>query len=196
MTVATLVALIGLNTMSHAQTTVNTTPQTVRVVSTDAKKFRVSLPVAKAEVALIDADGTVLYQGSLKQTNGVGTAFNVATLPDGQYYLTATNDTFWFSQGLTISNNRLTVNENMTQEAVQPTLTAYDRNKFEVMMPTKNVSNVKLAIYNANDELVYQDSFRNHANRRFNLDGLPTGNYTVFVGPSEKLFSQHVVVRR
>jgi hypothetical protein len=165
-------------------------------VATDAKKFRLSLPVPTAEVALIDAEGTVLYQGVLKPNGQKPTAFNVNTLPDGQYYLTATNDEFWFSQGLTISNNRLTVNAQTMQEVARPTLTAYDRNKFELTLPARNVSAVNVAIYNGNDELVFSDNFRNSPARRFNLDGLPVGDYTVLVGPDQKRFAQRIAIRR
>ncbi len=196
MTVATLVALIGLNTLSQAQTTASAVSYPVQVVATDAKKLRLNLPATKADVALIDADGTVLYQGTVKQLNSRGTAFNLSTLPDGQYFLTATNDEFWFSQGLTITNNKLAVNEKSTQEVVRPTLTAYDRNKFELTIPGQNVSDVNVAIYNGNDELVFRDSFRNRHARRFNLESMPSGDYTVLVGPEQKQFSQHIAIRR
>jgi hypothetical protein len=195
-TVATLVALIGLTTVSQAQTSARTSAPSVQVVATDAKKFRLSLPVPTAEVALIDAEGTVLYQGVLKPNGQKPTAFNVNTLPDGQYYLTATNDEFWFSQGLTISNNRLTVNAQTMQEVARPTLTAYDRNKFELTLPARNVPAVNVAIYNGNDELVFSDNFRNSPARRFNLDGLPVGDYTVLVGPDQKRFAQRIAIRR
>jgi hypothetical protein len=193
MTVATLVALIGLNTLSVAQTA---PLRPVQVTATAAKKFVVSLPVTKADVALIDADGTVLYQGEMTQTNGKGTVMNLATLPDGRYALTATNNDFWFSQGITISNNRLTVNEQTTQEVIRPTLTAYDRNRFELTVPTRNVAALNVLIYNGNDELVFSDNFRNSTARRFNLDALPAGDYTLLVGPDQKRFAQRIAVRR
>lgn len=167
----------------------------VKVEKSEQKKVRVYIkPGTPVDVAIIDADGNVLYRGVIAKNATRSTSFNLNHLPDGQYYLTASNNAWWMSQGLTIKANAVNVDERNLQQLAQPTLTAYDKNKFEVMLPSKNVEEATVAIYDTQNVLVETDVIKG-SSRRFDLSGLPDGAYTFVVGPSQKQFVSRIDVR-
>ncbi len=168
----------------------------VKVIKSENKKVRLYTPInTPVTVAIIDADGNLLYQGDVKAKDLRGMAFDMKTLPDGQYFLTATNDTFWLSQGLTVRGAELTVNEKLVSQLEKPTLTPYAKNKFEVTLPNANVRAVNVAIYNQQNDLVFADEIKSADTRRFDLNTLPAGDYTFIVGPEQKKFAQHVQIQ-
>ena len=111
-------------------------------------------------MAIIDADGNVLYRGIITKNVKRATSFNLNNLPDGQYYLTAGNSAWWMSQGLTIKANALNVDDRNLQQLAQPILTAYEKNKIEVILPDKNIDEANVAIYDAQNVLVQTDRLK------------------------------------
>lgn len=167
----------------------------VKVEKSEQKKVRVyTKPGKPVDVAIIDADGNVLYRGTITKNATRSTSFNLANLPDGQYFLTASNDAWWMSQGLTIKANAVNVDERNVQQLAEPTLTAYEKNKFEVTLPSKNVQEATVAIYDTQNVLVETDTMRG-SSRRFDLSSLPSGAYTFVVGPAQKQFVSRIDVR-
>ncbi|SFD52546.1 T9SS type A sorting domain-containing protein [Spirosoma endophyticum] len=167
----------------------------VSVEKSEQKKVRLYTKLGESvDVAIIDADGHILYKGVVAKNDAKATSFNLKGLPDGQYYLTASNDTYWMSQGLTIKGNALIIEDRNQQLLAQPTLTAYEKNKFEVNLPTKNVEEASVAIYDAQNVLVQTDAFKGSV-RRFDLSGLPDGAYTFIVGPNQKQFTSSISIK-
>ena len=167
----------------------------VKVEKSEQKKVRMyTQPGTPVDVAIIDADGNVLYRGVISKGAKRATLFNLNSLPDGQYYLTAGNNAWWMSQGLTIKANALSVDERSLQQLAQPTLTAYEKNKIEVLLPAKNIGEANVSIYDAQNVLVQTDRIKG-ASRRFDLSGLPDGAYTFVVGPDQKHFTSRVDVQ-
>lgn len=168
----------------------------VKVIKSESKKVRLYTPLnTPVSVAIIDAEGNLLYQGQVQAKDLRGMAFNLNTLPDGQYFLTATNNEFWLSQGLTVRGNELLVNEQSYSQLDKPTLTPYAKNKFEVTMPATNVQTVNVAIYNQQNDLVFSDNVKATNSRRFDLNTLPAGDYTFVVGPEQKKFAEHIQIQ-
>jgi hypothetical protein len=195
--VAALLVAFSLAGQGVAQAQHTPEGNQVNVVKSDKKKFRLHTPQMPVDVALIDADGTVLYQGTVNRKDARATSFNLATLPDGQYFLTATAPDFWMSQALTVRNNDLTVDAQTMQQVNKPTLTAYEKNKFEMTIPGVNVpATTSIAIYNAANELVFSDQLVGATGKRFNLTRLPEGEYTFVVNPGQASFSERIAIRR
>ena len=166
----------------------------VKIEKSASKKVRVyAKPGTPVDVSLIDADGNVLYRGVIAKNAQHATSFNLNNLPDGQYYLTAGNNAWWMSQGLTIKANSVNVDERM-QQVAKPTLTAYEKNKVEVVLPVNNVEESTVAIYDPQNVLVQTDSFKGSV-RRFDLSGLPSGAYTFVVGPDQKQFTSRIDIQ-
>jgi hypothetical protein len=167
----------------------------VKVEKSASKKVRVyTKPGTSVDLALIDADGNVLYRGVIAKSEQHATSFNLANLPDGQYYLTAGNNAWWMSQGLTIKANSVNVDERNIQQVAKPTLTAYEKNKIKVVLPVSNVEQSTVAIYDPQNVLVQTDSFKGSV-RRFDLSGLPDGAYTFVVGPDQKQFTTRISIQ-
>ena len=145
-------------------------------------------------MAIIDADGNVLYRGIITKNAKRATSFNLKSLPDGQYYLTAGNNAWWMSQGLTIKANAVNVDAQNLQQLAQPTLTAYEKNKIEVVLPAKNVDEANVAIYDPQNVLVQTDTFKGSV-RRFDLSAMPDGAYTFVVGPNQKQFTTRIDIQ-
>ena len=173
----------------------------MKIEKSENKKVRLHIPTASStsttavDVAIIDTDGNVLYQGVAARNKTGQQSFNLKNLPDGQYYITAGTNAWWLSQGIIIRGNALTMDARNLQQVTQPTLTAYEKNKIEVTMPATNVTDASVAIYDAQNVLVHTEKFTGPA-RRFDLSSLPEGAYTFVVGPDQKHFSSRVDVRK
>lgn len=201
LSIAVLLSVWSLAGTAGAQADNGSGANGVKIEKSESKKVRLYIPAtgstsnAAVDVAIIDADGNVLYQGTAARNKTGQQSFNLKNLPDGQYYITAGNNAWWMSQGVTIRGNALTVEARNLQQVAQPTLTAYEKNKIEVTMPATNVRDASVAIYDAQNVLVHAEKFTGSA-RRFDLSSLPEGAYTFVVGPDQKHFSSRVDVRK
>ncbi|WP_338876321.1 T9SS type A sorting domain-containing protein [Spirosoma sp. SC4-14] len=193
--IAVLVSVCGLAGMGDAKADNGSIVSGVNVEKSEQKKVRLYTQTAQpVDVAIIDAEGHLLYRGVASKNQKGTTSFNLNNLPDGQYFLTASNDTYWMSQVFTINGNSLTLDKNGLKQVLQPTVMAYDKNKFEVSLPANNVEEANVAIYDAQNVLVQTDTFSGAA-RRFDLSALPDGAYTFIVGPSQKQFTTRVDIK-
>lgn len=176
-----------------AQTPVSNAP--VKVVKSSVKKIRLQTPVgATMDVSVIDQTGTVLYSGQLRAKDSRGTSLNLASLPDGRYYVTATNNDVWMSQGIVVRNDQVSVDAQNVTEVVRPALVAYAKNKYEVVMP--GVKSLTVAIYDRLNDLVFTKSFGSAGEvHRFDLSSLPLGDYTFVYGPEQKQFTERVAIK-
>lgn len=201
LTIAVLLSVWSLAGTQGANADNGSGANGVKIEKSESKKVRLYIPTgstksnATVDVAIIDAEGNVLYQGVAVKSKTGQQSFNLKNLPDGQYYITAGNNAWWMSQGVTIRGNALTVDARNLQQVMQPTLTAYGKNKIEVALPAVNVKDASVAIYDAQNVLVHAEKFTGPA-RRFDLSSLPEGAYTFVVGPDQKHFSSRVDVRK
>lgn len=195
LSIAVLVSVWSLAGLGVAQADNGSGMGGVKVEKSENKKVRVyTKPGTPVDVAIIDADGNVLYRGTIAKNSPRATSFNLKNLPDGQYYLTAGNNAWWMSQGLTIQANALSIDERNLQQVAKPTLTAYEKNKIEVVLPVQNVEESTVAIYDPQNVLVQSDSFKGSV-RRFDLSALPDGAYTFVVGPNQKQFTTRIDIQ-
>ena len=195
LSIAVLLSVWSLAGMGDAKADNGSGMGGVKVEKSEQKKVRVYTKAgASVDVAIIDADGNVLYRGIIANNNQKSTSFNLNSLPDGQYFLTAGNNAWWMSQGLTIRANTVSVDERNLLQVAQPTLTAYEKNKIEVVLPAKNVDESTVSIYDPQNVLVKTDTFKG-STRRFDLSSLPDGAYTFVVGPNQKQFISHVDIQ-
>jgi hypothetical protein len=193
LTMAALMVAAGLMSTGGAYAQTNEPVKGISVRKSDSKKIRLYTQ-APVELAVVDADGTILYKGDINGKTGQVTALNLHNLPDGRYFLTATNNDFWVSQGLTIRNDQVSVDASNAATLVKPTLTAYGKNKFEVTMP--GARNINVTIYDRFNALVFNELYQNGEKHRFDLSRLPEGDYTILVGPEFKQFSERIMVQR
>ncbi|WP_375446756.1 T9SS C-terminal target domain-containing protein [uncultured Fibrella sp.] len=194
-TIAMLAAALTLTAAGNAVAQTPAQGAPVQIVKSAIKKIRLQTPAgATMDVSVIDQTGTVLYSGAVRAKDNRGTSLNLANLPDGRYYVTATNNDFWMSQGILVRNDQVTVDAQNVTEVVRPALVAYAKNKYEVVMP--GVKTLNVAIYDRMNELVFTKSFGSSGEvHRFDLSSLPTGEYTFVYGPEQKQFTEHVAIK-
>ena len=195
LSIAVLLSVLSLAGMGDAKADNGSGMGGVKVEKSEQKKVRVyTQPGASVDLALIDAEGNVLYWGLISKNSTKATSFNLNSLPDGQYYLTAGNNAWWMSQGITIKANAVNVDPRNLKQVAQPIVTAYEKNKIEVTLPAKNVEDANVAIYDAQNVLVQVDAIKG-STRRFDLSAMPDGAYTFVVGPNQKQFTTRVDIR-
>ncbi len=168
----------------------------VKIVKRDAKKVEVRVNqqnVGVLDVELKDKEGVLIYSGEIKGGENVSTQFNLNALPNGEYLLNCSNNNFWSLQKLTIANGNVEINENTYQEVLSPTVESIALNRFEVTTNNKNVADLEVSIANRAGEVVYT-GYLSNANR-FNLNHLPTGEYSFEFTVANKSFKQYVNVK-
>lgn len=201
LSVVVLLAALGLVSMGGAMASEGPEVSTVKVVKSEKKKFRLYIPAtlplgsSSVQVALIDVDGTVLYQGAVADRKQEGIPFNLNSLPDGRYYLTVSNDSWWTSQEFSIQANTLVVDDHRVSQFVKPTVSAYAKNKVQLSVQAVNLPDMTVSIYDRNDELVYSDQFKGNVHR-LDLNNLPKGSYTVAVGLPYKRFTETIEISK
>lgn len=194
LTIATLLAAWTLGTAEMAVAQTADKPSTVNVLKSGVKKVRLYSPVnTPVDVAVIDLTGNLLYQGTLRSLDKRGALLNLVNLPDGRYFVTATNDGFWMSQGLTIRNDVVSVDAQNMTELTKPVLNTYAQNKYELVTP--GVKELTVSIYDRMNDLVFSKSFGQGNTHRFDLSSLPAGDYTFVYGPSQKQFTERVAIK-
>ncbi|MEZ0483696.1 T9SS C-terminal target domain-containing protein [Fibrella aquatica] len=194
-TIAMLAVALTLTTAGSVVAQSSTVNGPVKVAKSAAKKVRLQTPVgATMDVAVIDQIGTVLYAGSFRAKDSRGTSLNLSNLPEGRYFITATNDDVWMSQGIMVNNDQVSVDAQNVTEVVRPALVSYAQNKYELVMP--GVNSLTVAIYDRMNDLVFTKSFGSAGEvHRFDLSSLPSGDYTFVYGPSEKQFTERVAIK-
>ncbi|WP_288428287.1 T9SS C-terminal target domain-containing protein [uncultured Spirosoma sp.] len=194
LSIAVLLSVLSVAGAGVAKADTGSLVEGVKIAKADQKKVRIYTQAnAPVDVTIADADGNVLYKGALSGKKH-SASFDLNNLPDGQYYLTAGNKSWWLSQGLNIKDNALNIEDRNLQQVVQPTITTYNNNKVEVVMPAKNVDDANVAIYDAQNVLVHTGSFSGPVGR-FDLSALPDGSYTFVVGPEQKQFVTRVGIK-
>ncbi|MBO0934819.1 T9SS C-terminal target domain-containing protein [Fibrella aquatilis] len=170
-------------------------PVTVAAFKSGGKRIRLATPINSAvDVAIMDEQGTLLHQSTIRATDKRGILLNLKNLPNGRYFVTATNNDFWVSQGVTVNNEQVLVNTRNVTELIRPVVTAYAKNKFEVAMP--GVEKMTISIYNPTNDLVYTQSFGAGNRHRFDLSSLPGGQYTFVYGPEQKQFIERIAINQ
>ncbi len=199
LSVTSLLLMGSLVSQGSGLTAKNPEVRTVKVVKSERKKFRLYIPStlplggSQVQVALIDLDGNVLHQGTAIDRYQQGISYDLNSLPDGQYFLTVTNDAWWTSQPFEIEGNTLSVNEKRITQLIRPTVSSYAKNKIQLTVQSTNVPEMTMALYDKNNEIVFTESVSGTVNR-YNLSGLPAGNYTMTVGSPAKKFSEQIVI--
>ncbi|MFN8349111.1 MAG: hypothetical protein U0X91_29190 [Spirosomataceae bacterium] len=193
---STVLAAMMLATAGNAMAETHLFTKDVKLVKRDTKKVEVKINqpnVGELDVKIEDNEGVVVYAGSLKGGENVSTQFNLNALPNGEYVLSCSNNGFWSSQHLSITNGNVVINENSYQEALPPKVESFALNRFEVTPVVKNVADLAVTITNNEGVPVY-DGYLSSGSR-FNLGHLPSGNYAFEFTVADKVFKQHVKVK-
>lgn len=150
---------------------------------------------APASVWVVNAEGVVLLE---EKTSGVKFAklFNLELLPAGEYKVIVSTERKEIIQPLTLQGNAVVINDNKREEYFTPYIRLRE-GAVDVMMFNNRLADVSVVIYNDQGNAVYEDTMENvlKVEKRYSLNDLEKGSYTVRVSTPRKDYYQAVAVK-
>lgn len=143
-----------------------------------------------AELKLVNGNKETVYAEAVpmsKQT--YAKALNLEAMQGGDYVLIVRNGNREVRQPFSLQENQLSLNANSRYELFLPQV-KISGEALEVNLLNRQVATVRVAILNHAGELVYEDIIPNTiaVGRRYRLEKLDSGAYTVVVSTPEQVF--------
>jgi len=162
------------------------------------KKFYLSLEDVSAQtsIQIIDQDGFVLVEENVAASEQFTKVFNMGKLISGNYTLVIKSDYKKTVQPIVVTSRELILEEEKRQEFYPAIIVAEKENvSVSLLNPTK--SEVKFSIIDREGEVIFRDELKDKMviGKRYNLEQLPAGNYTVLVYTSNDVYSKDLTLR-
>lgn len=146
-------------------------------------------------VWVVNEDGIVLLE---EKTTGAKFAkmFNLELLPAGEYKVIVNMERKEIIQPVTLQENAVVINENKREEFFSPYIKVRE-DAIDVMLFNGRLTDVSVAIFDEQGSAVYEDTMQNvlKVEKRYSLNDLARGSYTVRVSTSHKDYYQAVAVK-
>jgi len=170
-----LVGLTVLSTMSIA----SVTDLQANVRFAGEKSFALYLNGLSTNVQIVleDQDGRTLYKEQLKNLENFAKRYNLSNLPNGEYILTIEDELIIKSIDLSIEGNLVIFEEEENTFKPQTTTT---NSIVKINMPTMNNSELKVAIKDINDYVVFEEvviTREEGLKRAYDLSKIKAGEY-------------------
>lgn len=145
------------------------------------------------EVSIIDNSGLVLYRKS-STGNGVAKSFDLKELPVGNYTLEIEDDKKVTSYAMEVVNDGLSINKSNVS-VFKPVISV--NNRFVNVSMLKFIDgSVNMGIYNAQNELVFNDKINGESiSLRYDLSKLAAGKYTLLFNVEGHSFQEFVTIK-
>ena len=150
----------------------------------------------EAKILLTDIDGQVLLS---QETNGekeFARVFNLNQLPRGEYFITVRTSLKEVVQPISLTGTEVLVNTEKKREFFTPVIRAED-DFVDVSLFNGRIGDVTVNILDSNNEQVFQEKLENVlvVEKRYRLDKLPWGRYTIEVVTPSKSYRKPFEVR-
>lgn len=150
----------------------------------------------EAKILLTDIDGQVLLS---QETNGekeFAKVFNLNQLPRGEYFITVRTSLKEVVQPISLTGTEVLVNTEKKREFFTPVIRAED-DFVDVSLFNGRIGDVTINILDSNNEQVFQEKLENVlvVEKRYRLDKLPWGRYTIEVVTPSKSYRKPFEVR-
>ena len=150
----------------------------------------------EAKILLTDIDGQVLLS---QETNGekeFARVFNLNQLPRGEYFITVRTSLKEVVQPISLTGTEVLVNTEKKREFFTPVIRAED-DYVDVSLFNGRIGDVTVNILDSNNEQVFQEKLENVlvVEKRYRLDKLPWGRYTIEVVTPSKSYRKPFEVR-
>ncbi|MCB9265822.1 MAG: T9SS type A sorting domain-containing protein [Lewinellaceae bacterium] len=150
----------------------------------------------EAKILLTDIDGQVLLS---QETNGekeFARVFNLNQLPRGEYFITVRTSLKEVVQPISLTGTEVLVNTEKKREFFTPVIRAED-DFVDVSLFNGRIGDVTINILDSNNEQVFQEKLENVlvVEKRYRLDKLPWGRYTIEVVTPSKSYRKPFEVR-
>ena len=161
----------------------------ISIPTDGTKSLIVDTKVWKTEfisISIYDIDGNFIFEDTY--TTEKGKRFSVENLPKGKYTLTIENDLKTTTQGFEITNTEVVLDPK--EDVIFKPLIKIENDFIDLNYLSKS-NNASVKIYEENRE-VYSFDFENQMaiNKRFDINKLPAGSYTLSVSSKYDTFSK------
>ena len=162
------------------------------------KKFSLSIDGLKetAEIILTDIDGQVLLSQDTEGKKAFAKVFNLSELPSGDYFLTVRTSLRETVQPIALTKTEVLVYPERKREFYSPVIRV-EKQHVDVSLFNGRIGNVTVNILDNNNERVFQEKLENVlvVEKRYNLNQLPWGRYTIEVVTGSNTYYKAFSVR-
>ena len=162
------------------------------------KKFSLSIDGLKetAEIILTDIDGQVLLSQDTEGKKAFAKVFNLSELPSGDYFLTVRTSLRETVQPIALTKTEVLVYPERKREFYSPVIRV-EKQHVDVSLFNGRIGNVTVNILDNNNAQVFQEKLENVlvVEKRYNLNQLPWGRYTIEVVTDSNTFYKAFSVR-
>ena len=162
------------------------------------KKFSLSIDGLKetAEIILTDIDGQVLLSQDTEGKKAFAKVFNLSELPSGDYFLTVRTSLRETVQPIALTKTEVLVYPERKREFYSPVIRV-EKQHVDVSLFNGRIGNVTVNILDNSNEQVFQEKLENVlvVEKRYNLNQLPWGRYTIEVVTESNTYYKAFSVR-
>lgn len=162
------------------------------------KKFSLSIDGLKetAEIILTDIDGQVLLSQDTEGKKAFAKVFNLGELPSGDYFLTVRTSLRETVQPIALTKTEVLVYPERKREFYSPVIRV-EKQHVDVSLFNGRIGNVTVNILDNNNAQVFQEKLENVlvVEKRYNLNQLPWGRYTIEVVTESNTYYKAFSVR-
>lgn len=187
--------------LALAAGTLDASPATslrIEKVSTGYKQVAVELTGFAGPVSLLlkSEKNEVLVEEQVPAGSAFAKVFNLSQLPAGRYELQVGSEIKEVVQPLTVTEADVVLNEEQRREYFAPTILLRDRNLDVNWFSSRIAGQVEVVILDDNGVPFFKDVVKNifRLERRYRLEHLPRGQYTLRIATPHKTYYKAVVL--
>lgn len=148
------------------------------------------------EVVFMDATGNTVFIDNIKEMLSLGKAYDLKALPKGEYMLKMTTPYHEVNQLFEIKKNDIVLNE-ATQKFISAPLIDLGDGFFDLKFNSQKLAALGVVILDQSGNSVFEDQLGNvvAVNKRYHLEAIAKGNYTIKVTTPEKIYYRDIIVK-
>jgi hypothetical protein len=147
-------------------------------------------------IKLTDLSAMVLMEVETGANTKFAKLLNLTSLPDGTYHIVVEGSQRKMVQPIVLSKTGVSIDDYRKRIYYKPYVNITDT-FIDVSLYNGRIATVSIAILNKYDEVVYEETLENiiTVQRRYDMEDLPFGKYTIKVATQDDTYSQTFVAR-
>lgn len=164
------------------------------------KKFALTISNLKEEASISLRDGengSVLVSEKAGAQSTFAKVFNLDNLATGKYYVSVKTSMQEIVQPITLTKYGVEADPNKVRKFYAPIFNIHSNQYVDVSYFAGKIDDVLVTIYNNNGAVVYKERLDNVllVEKRYDLEGLPWGRYSIQVETEANVYSKDFDVR-
>ena len=148
------------------------------------------------EVIFLDAAGNTVFTDKINEMLNLGKSYDLRELPKGEYVLKMTTPFHEVNQLFDLQKNDIVLNE-VTQKFISAPLIDLGNGFFDLKFNSQKLAALGVVILDQSGNSVYEDQMGNvvAVNKRYHLESMAKGNYTIKITTPEKIYYKDFIVK-